>query len=294
MSLSLGIDIGGTQVKAVVLHPNGDELHRQTFDTRADLVEGWPLYIRSITRDIQKAIGQPARHIGLSAPGIAASDGRSIWWMMGRLEAVMGINWQQALEHDRPVPVLNDAQAALLGETWKGAAAGAQNAILLTLGTGVGGAILCDGRVLRGAIGRAGHLGHISLDPTGEKDIVNTPGSLELLIGNCTIEQRTQGRFKTTHALAAAHREGDREASAYWLKSVRDLACAIASIVNCVDPEVVIIGGGIAAAGEALFSPLNRFLDEVEWRPHAHRIRIVPASLGEYSGAIGSAKNAMG
>src|SRR5436190_1000036 len=84
----------------------------------------------------------------------------------------------------------------------------AQNVRLLTLGTGVGGAAMVDGRLLRGHLGQAAHLGHTTLDPEGPPDCVGTPGSLEVAIGNCTIQERSRGRFQTTHDLIAAHRKG--------------------------------------------------------------------------------------
>ena len=150
------------------------------------------------------------------------------------------------------VPVVNDAQGALLGETWLGAARGSRDVILLTLGTGVGGAILADGQLLRGKIGRAGHLGHVTVDPDGPADICRMPGSLEDAIGDCTIVSRTGGRFKTTKALVDAAAGGDAEARRCWRTSVRLLAIAIASFVNVIDPEIVVIGGGIAKSGPAL------------------------------------------
>ena len=192
-----------------------------------------------------------------------------------------------------PVPVLNDAQAALLGEVWLGAARGAANAMLLTLGTGVGGALMVDGRLLRGHLGRAGHLGHVSLNPDGAPDIANTPGSLEEAIGNCTISARSNGRFSSTHELLAACQANNPEATKIWSQSIRALAAAIASLINVADPEVVILGGGIARAGKALLDPLQRELDRFEWRPHGRKVRVVIAELGEYAGAIGAAKNAL-
>ena len=206
---------------------------------------------------------------------------------------VEGLNWTEFLGRKHPVPVLNDAQAALLGEVWKGSAAGAGNAILLTLGTGVGGAILCDGRILKGAIGRAGHIGHMTLDVDGIDDMVRAPGSLETMIGNYTVGERSGGRFESTRELVAAVQRGDGEAKKVWERSVYQLGCAIVSVINVVDPEVVIIGGGIATAGPALFEPLNRVLDKHEWRPHGHKAKIVAAALGEFAGAIGAAFNAM-
>ena len=184
------------------------------------------------------------------------------------------------------MPVINDAQAALLAEMWRGAATGKRDAILLTLGTGVGGAIACNGRLLTGQIGRAGHVGHISLNPAGSKDIVNTPGSLEDAIGGHTVSRRSNGRFASSEALVKAYRAGDAGAREIWLESVRALAAAIASLINVIDPQIVIIGGGIASAGNALFEPLNRCLDCFEWRPHGAGVPIVAAELGEFAGAI--------
>ena len=78
-----------------------------------------------------------------------------------------------------------------------------------------------------------------------------------------------------------------------WLDTVHRLACGIASVINTVDPQIVVLGGGIARAGEALFEPLASFMDAVEWRPHGHRVAIVPARLGAYAGAMGAAYNAI-
>jgi glucokinase len=209
--------------------------------------------------------------------------------MQGRMTGVQGFDWTQQLERRRTVPVLNDAQAAVLGEAWRGAAAGTRNVVLLTLGTGVGGGALVDGRLLRGHLGRAGHLGHISLDAEGALDIVGTPGSLEEAIGDCTVAQRSGGRFTSTALLLDAHRAGDPTATAVWSRSVERLAVGIASLINVLDPEVVVIGGGIARAGDDLFRPLAAHLDRVEWRPLGAGVAIVPAALGELAGAFGAA-----
>ena len=287
---AIGVDVGVTHVKAVAVTRGGVELHRATTDTDAARSD-WPGRVRDFLRTIEATLG-PAGAVGLAAPGIAAPHGRFISCMRGRLEEVQGLDWTAFL--DRPVPVLNDAQAALLGEVWLGAAKGHENVALLTLGTGVGGALLVDGRLLRGALGRAGHLGHISLDPDGKPDVGNTPGSLEDAIGNCTIAARTGGRFTTTHDLIAAHERGDDAAATeVWLRSVKALAAGVASIINVADPEVFIIGGGIARCGDTLFRPLGDMLDHFEWRPNGARVKIVPAALGEYAGAIGAAWNAV-
>jgi glucokinase len=89
----------------------------------------------------------------------------------------------------------------------------------------------------------------------------------------------------------AAHRADDPDATRVWLKSIRSLACAVASCINLFDPEIVVLGGGIAQAGEALFAPLASEMDRIEWRPGGHRVPIAPAVLSEWAGAIGAARN---
>ena len=286
---ALGIDIGVTNVKWARVTRGGQILDRGTFDTNSN-APNWPESVGRFVDRTEREHGA-ARAIGIAAPGLAAPDGSCIAWMQGRLDAVQQLDWTKFL--GRSVSVLNDAQAALLGEAWIGAAAGSANVMLLTLGTGVGGALMVDGLLLRGHIGRAGHLGHICLNPDAAPDIVNTPGSLEDAIGNCTVARRTHGRFSSTHDLIAAHRAGDPEATDVWLRSVHLLACGITSLINVADPEVVIIGGGIARAGDALLAPLRAALDRLEWRPHGKQVRVVQASLGEYAGALGASRNAM-
>jgi glucokinase len=101
------------------------------------------------------------------------------------------------------------------------------------------------------------------------------------------------GRFTTTHDLVSACKAGDSVAREIWLKSVRALACGVTSFINVLDPEIVILGGGIARTGELLFKALAEHLDSIEWRPGGHRAQIVPAKMGEYAGAFGAAYNAL-
>ncbi|HKQ38142.1 MAG TPA: ROK family protein, partial [Verrucomicrobiae bacterium] len=291
MNDAIGIDLGGSSIKVVVVNGDGDVLRRQLVPFEDDARMDWAAKISSIA-DGLKRTHKEAR-IGISAPGLAARDARSIAVMPVRLQGLAGLDWTKHLKSATPVPVLNDAQAALLGEVWLGAGKSMSNVIMLTLGTGVGGAAMVDGRLLHGHIGRAGHLGHISLDPNGAPDVTGTPGSLEIAMGNYTIQERSGGRFRTTHDLVAAHLKGDADATEIWLKSVQALAAAVASFINILDPEGVIIGGGIAQSGDALFRPLQKYLDVMEWRPAGQRAKIVAAELGEFAGAIGAARNAL-
>lgn len=290
--LVLGIDLGGTSAKGVALTNDGSPraIATTAFDLRKPMA--FAEAVRATVRDLETRLGAPADRIGLSAPGLAARDGRSIRFMPGRLEGLVGFDWAGHL--NRPVvPVLNDAQAALLGEVWQGAARGARDVFLLTLGTGVGGAAMVDGHLLRGHGGKAGHLGHITLDPEGPLDVTRIPGSLEDAIGNHNIAARTGGRFTTTHDLVRAVEAGDAAATSLWQNSVKYLGAAVASLANVLDPEIVIIGGGIARCGETLFAPLRAFVRHFEWNVSDQPLRIVPAQLGELAGAYGAARNSL-
>ena len=294
---ALGIDLGGTEIKAASMRlPDGACLGAETAPTRDGEVEGGePAFLGQVRRLAARhegALGKAARHIGLSAPGLANKPGSAIAFMPGRLRGLEGLVWKSALDRRHIVPVLNDAHAALMGESWLGAARGLDDVVMLTLGTGVGGAIISGGRLLRGHIGRAGQLGHLTIDFKGEPDICGTPGSVEGAIGEATVQRRSGGKFSNSEALAAAAAVGDPQAAAVWLESVRALAAAVVSIVNAVDPEAIVIGGGIARAGDQLMRPLQGFMDEMEWRPDGAQVRLCFAELGIWAGAFGAAYHA--
>jgi len=292
---TLGIDLGGTSIKLIGLRASDSEVLLQEnlpFRDGVFTSGGMPEFARAAKLEAERFT---ARHggvecrVGVCAPGLAAKDARSIAYMPGRLAGLENLDWGDLLDRPGAVPVINDAHAALLGEIGYGAARGLDDVILLTLGTGVGGAIVSGGRLLRGHIGRAGHLGHLTTDFRARGDICGTPGSLEDAIGFCTLEHRGGGKFATTTELVAAAESGDPQALATWDTSVRALAASLASLANALDPETFIIGGGIAQAGAPLFDRIARYLEQYEWRPAGHRVKVIPASLGEWAGAYGAA-----
>jgi len=289
MSYLIGIDLGGSSIKTLALTQEGERLFEQQRSFDVEAADDWAKEIRSLIDEIEAAQGRSALSLGISAPGLVDREMRSIRNMPGRLQGLEGLDWTDFLGRETPVPIMNDAQAALAGEAWVGVVRDIDHVVFLTLGTGVGGAVKVDGHILRGAIGRAGHVGHLCLDPSGKPDICRTPGSLELAVGNCTIQERTKGQFETTHALVEAVRAGDLSAQVYWQETVHHLACGIVSLVNVLDPEVVVIGGGIARAGNVLFDLLATELDEMEWIVPGHRVEVRPAALGEWAGAYGAA-----
>lgn len=293
MKWAIGIDLGGTAIKAGLVDCGSGTVARKVTEPTRDGEQGaggepaFVASVRSCVAELEREAGLSGLPVGLSAPGLASADGSGIRWMPGRMSGIEGLNWSAVL--GRPVRVLNDAHAALLGEVWTGAGRGCQDVILLTLGTGVGGAVFSGGRLLSGRLGRAGHLGHVSVDADGALDACGIPGSVELAMGNLTIQQRTGGRFQTTQELVAALAAGDAEARAWWDESVRRLAVAIASLINVLDPERVIVGGGIATgAGALLLDPLQHYLDTYEWRPDGTAVPIMLAEAGEWAGVVGS------
>lgn len=290
--ITAGVDLGGTAIKGVACREDGTVLAREIRPTpgRMEFSSQTPPFAEAI-RSLLEDIAPFRERVGISTPGIVSPDGSAVSCMPGRLAGLERFQWGQYL--GCPASLINDAQSALLAETWKGAARDCSNVLLMTLGTGVGGAAIVDGRLLKGAVGRAGHVGHITVDFEGKPDICNTPGSLEDAIGNHQIATRSEGKFKRTSDLLDALKDGDADASRIWARSVRALAAGIVSLSNVLDPQRIVIGGGIAQAGDALFQPLSRELDKMEWRPCGHRVEIVPAALDQWAGAMGAAKNAL-
>lgn len=289
---TIGIDLGGTRIKAVAIDVTGKilkELYQPTYDGSDDLV--WKQAVGKTVKDLQGFLETDTVNVGLSAPGLPDGSNTCIASMPGRMQGLENFDWSAHLQ--QPVYVLNDAVAAMMGEAAFGAAKDKKNVVMLTLGTGVGGAILIDGKPYQGAMRKAGHFGHMVINDEGEPDVTGMPGSLEECIGNCTIEKRSEGKFSSTQKLLDAYLKGDHFALQVWHKSLRQLAAGLASIANILSPEVIVLGGGIAQAGDDLFVPLEAYMKEFEWQPLGATTPIVKAIHGDMAGAIGAACFAM-
>jgi glucokinase len=287
----IGIDLGGTRIKAVALDDNGNLLHQLYTPTNDNSHATWRQSVKTAIEELQSKLCLRGFVVGISAPGIPDEKNSCIAHMPGRMQGLENLNWSSFLNHK--TYVINDAIAALMAETKLGAAKHKKNAVMLTLGTGVGGAILIDGKPYQGNFQKAGHIGHIVIDHEDECDVTGMPGSLEDAIGNVTIQKRSLGRFKDTHALLKAYRSNDYFAQWVWLTSVRKLAIGIASVINILSPECIILGGGITEAGNDLFEPLENFLAIYEWRPGGNKATIIKAQHGDMAGAIGAASFAL-
>lgn len=296
MALSIGIDLGGTNIKAVLLDQDGN-CHLQTTRSTGQHQDAedewaWKNAVRDTYLDLKKQFGDRVTSVGLSAPGIANAENSAIMCMPGRLYGLENFNWTEFL--GEKTWVVNDAHAALMAEASFGAAKGFQNAVLLTLGTGVGGGILIGGELYQGFYQIAGHAGHTTVDAQDvHLDATGMPGAIEEAIGDESLLRRSLGRFSSTRELVDAYRKGDHFATWLWLSSVQKLAVTICSICNLLSPEVVVLGGGIAKAGDTLFQPLLEFKDLYEWRPGGKKTPVVQARFGEFAGATGVAAFAM-
>lgn len=291
MMKAIGIDIGGTRIKSVVMNTSGELLQQDYTPTQDGDDRVWKEAVRSIVSKVKAEQGDEELVLGISAPGLPDETNSCIAYMPGRMQGLENFCWKDFL--GLPAYVLNDAVSALVAEARFGAAAGKKQVVMITLGTGVGGAILIDGKPYQGAFGKAGHIGHMVIDDDGETDVTGMPGSLEDCIGNCTIQRRSRGRFTSTHSLLEAFRSGDDFAKEIWLKSVRQLAIGLASVTNILSPEVIILGGGITEAGNDLFEPLEQYMAMYEWRAGGHKAAIIRAGYGDMAGAAGAACFAM-
>jgi glucokinase len=285
MNYSIGIDIGGTNIKGVLICDNKIQL-RHTIQTH-DGIENWQEQVK-VLYDVLSSDASKISSVGLSAPGIANKENGAIAFMPGRLQGLENYQWSNLV--GEKVYVLNDAHAALWAEAQWGVGKGIQNIVMVTLGTGVGGGLLIGGQLHQGFLQRAGHLGHIVIDGSVESpDITGITGSLEDAVGEATLESRSRGRYTSTFELVNAYVKGDHWATHVWLTAVRKLALGIASLCNTLSPDLVILAGGITKAEQHLLEPLSAFLDVYEWRPGGQSTPVKIAEYQDYAGAIGAA-----
>lgn len=288
---AIGVDLGGTRIKGVAVDAKGNMLHKLYTPTCDGDGAVWKKAVAETVNELSKKLNSDSV-VGISAPGLPSGDHSSIVFMPGRMQGLENFTWQQFLQ--RPTLVLNDAVAALIAEATFGAAKNKKHVVMLTLGTGVGGAILINGEPYMGAFNKAGHIGHMVINDEHDRDVTGMPGSLEDCIGNCTIGKRSKGKFSSTHEMLSAYSNGDLFAKEVWLTSVKKLAIGLASITNILSPEAIVLGGGIAEAGDILFEPLNEYMKEFEWRAGGNKVEIVKAVYGDLAGTIGAASFAMG
>ena len=290
-NMLIGIDIGGTNIKGIVTQTDGEIIAERIAPTGdipgQDNSAVWKSNVRKMISELEVDAGNKVDYVGISSPGTANKDNDGILSNGTKMLGIEGFIWSDYL--DKKAYVLNDAHAALYAESRIGAGQGYKDILMVTLGTGVGGGIMVGGKLLQGSVGRAGHIGHMSVNQDVRMGIANTPGSLENAVAEVTIKHRSYGRFESTKDVLEGYMAGDTWATWIWLNAVQSLSRGIISLINVISPQIIIIGGGISKAGIHLLDPLKEFMDVYEWRPGGFSTPLVFARLSNNAGAIGAA-----
>jgi glucokinase len=290
---AIGLDLGGTDLKAGLVSGRGEVVHFLRRPSRAAAGAEAPLEaIALAVSDLRRAAGEPVAGIGLGCPGVIDPASGAL---VGRTPHLP--HWDslplRALLAERlgtGLVVENDANLAALAEHRVGAASGARISLTVTVGTGIGCGVVVDGRVVRGAHGGAGELGHLPLDGRFPCRC-GVPGCVEPeCSGSGLLARAREAGLEASDAEAvfAAAGAGDGRASRLIDRMTDRLGALIAVAVLLLDPEVVVVGGGVANAGETLLGPLRAAVRRQVLESHRARLRIVGATLGERAGVVGA------
>ena len=298
-----GVDVGGTKIVALRVMADGIELSRATRPTPADDMQAT---LDELVAVLEDSIGPEVVAVGVGAAGLVEEE-------TGVLRFAPNLAWRDApirevVERATGLPVVvdNDCTAAAYGEFRVGAATAASDTLYLGVGTGIGGGLILGGSVYRGAHGFAAEVGHIVVEQDGPLCGCGNHGCWETLASGSAITREGRSAARDHPALAAragghpdavtgpvvveAAREGDAVARGIVEEAGRRLGVGIAGLVNVLDPELVVVGGGVAGAGDLLLEPARRaYREAVEGGGYRPDVPIVEAALGADSAAIGAA-----
>mgnify|MGYP000843742396 CR=1 FL=1 len=308
MALSIGVDVGGTKIAAGVVDEEGVVLATVRRDSPATSREAIFETIAAVADELAAQYDAPT--VGVGAAGFTSSDrntmvyGTNIDWTGARIADEVG------RRTGKRVVVENDANAAGWAEARFGAGAGKANVLVVTLGTGVGGAVIINGRLVRGAAGFAAEIGHINVVPDGRPCGCGLRGCLERY-GSGTalgVNGWELAKFRPDYAariielsggdpnrisgkaVTAAAREGDPAALECYARLGDALGSGLADLCAVLDPEVIVLTGGLTEAGDILLTPVRESLDaHLTARAHRPAIPVVISSAGQEAGLIGAA-----
>lgn len=313
MTLDVGVDVGGTKIAACAVDATGQVRHRARRDTPAHDVDAIATAIADIVNDLRTAAvaeGEQLGAVGAACAGFVDSTGSKVLF-------AANLAWRDAPLRERlematglPVILENDANAAAWGEFRFGAAKPVNDMLLVTVGTGVGGGVVTDGELVRGAHGIAAEVGHLRVQPDGIRCGCGNRGCLESYASGTALvrEARELVRGGSPHAgrltdacgnnpealtgqmVTEAAQEGDPAATELYEDLGRWLGEGLASLAAVLDPRVIVIGGGVAAAGSLLLDPARAaFARQLTGRGHRPEPSLTIAQLGNDAGMIGAA-----
>lgn len=306
----LATDLGGTNLRMAAVNQAGKILYRTKHETpkseRADEIVNAIISAARECEEKTKKIGK-VESIGAAVPAtINASEG--VIMKAPNLPALDGFRLSAIVSGELNMPIIleNDANAAAIGENWLGASKKFQNSICVTLGTGVGGGIIIDGKILHGVDGTAGEIGHICVEPLGAPCGCGSRGCIEQYSSATAVVRLTrelenqypksilQNKTRLTSLdVYDAGKQGDDLALEVFRQMGFYLGIALGGLINVLNPEVIVIGGGAAAGWDLFIGHLEDQIHKRSFREPAERAKLVRAELGDDAGILGVAYQAL-
>ncbi|MEP6945710.1 MAG: ROK family protein [Acidobacteriota bacterium] len=298
-NIALALDLGGTNIRLAAIGEDGTVFSRSRAATpkRSSANEIVELIV-TLANQCRNSLEDPSRVFAIAAAVPATIDeAAGILNKLPNLPALEGIGLRDVLSEKLGIPTIleNDANAAAYGENWLGASRGVDDSICITLGTGVGGGLTINGRPFRGKDGTAGELGHVCVEPQGVPCGCGGRGCMEQYASATAIVRmaREAGMdVGTSYEVYIAAVKGDEAAAAVLRLMGSYLGIGISSLINVLNPEMVVISGGVSAAWEQFIGPVQAEISVRSFRQPAERANIVRAKLGDDAGILGAARSA--
>jgi glucokinase len=315
-TLTMGIDLGGSKILAAVVDAHGGILSSDESVTPA--AKEREAIVQSIVDSAHRALGQVGvaisdiYAIGVGAAGISSPEA-GILFSSPNLPGLRNVLLRDIMQEKlgKRTFLINDADAAAIGEFYFGAGRGARSFVYVTLSTGIGGGIIIDGRIYTGAIGAAGEVGHMTIDDNGPLCNCGNRGCWETLASGTALVREARRRIEggvrtsileyaerdidkvTPQAIHRAAQQGDNLAKELIARTAHYIGVGLANLVNIFNPELIVIGGGLSNVGDMLLKPAFKIAGERAFREAFQAVRFVPAGLGGNSGVLGAAAFAL-
>ncbi len=296
-SYIIGIDLGGTSVKLALFKRKSKKIiRRSTFSTNE--FPSKDALLKKIVKSINSLISDSSLKkssilgVGIGVPGPVDNKAGRVYYFPN-IPGWKDVNLKKILQArlKLPVTVDNDTNLMALAELNFGLAKNAKNCLCLTLGTGVGGALILNGSLFRGSTSVAGEFGHVPISLNGPACNCGGRGCLERFIGNKRILAKARmifGKGISLEQLSQFAKRGERKAISVWEELGFYLGVALSGFVNIFNPDLIIIGGGLSGAGDCLFNKVRVTVKARAMKPHAEAVKILKASLGPDAGLIGA------
>ncbi|MBN1824477.1 MAG: ROK family protein [Endomicrobiales bacterium] len=306
-SMYLGIDLGGTEIKMAVVSDQGKIIEENRISNKAN---SDPSEIAK--RIILHAKGmknfKKLRGTGIGAAGDIDQE-KGVIRFSPNLPNWKGTNLRALLGKELPGPIMvdNDANVAALGAYWLETKGKAKNMVCITMGTGIGGGLIFDGKLYRGATGSAGEIGHVSYEPFGPECKCGNLGCIERYVGAQYLNERARELLKNTESytistlvkgnyeditpkvLAEAAEAGDSVAKKVWEEAGERLGIFLSSIINLLNPDIIVLAGGVSRANNLLLKPIKDAVAKRAFKTSARACRIIISEYDRNLGVVGAA-----